>query len=473
VIRSFRDVDIHCMITEDACMTTWVGRTATEIAAAVRAGDVTARKVTEDHLSRITSLNDELGAFVRVRTTRAEREAEEVDARSDRTALPLAGVPVAVKDNIPVAGEPMRSGSAATPDTTQEKDHPVVTRLRAAGAVVVGLTNLPELGIFPFSDSVFAISRNPWDVHRTAGGSSGGSAAAVASALVPIAHGNDGAGSIRIPAAACGLFGIKPGPGVVPAEIGEDDWGGMAENGPLTTTVSDAALMLSVMAGRSFEIGEPARLRVAISVKGTSPIVRVDNVYAEPVRRTGALLATLGHTVREADPAYPFSSGMITVARWFTGPAAEADPALDPRRERRTRRHLAVGRVLGRLRPPRDTDRDRLRAALEPFFADTDVLVMPSLATLAPEARRWGEGSWLRSVNTAIAFAPMSGVWNLAGYPAANVPVGTVRTAGSTLPLSVQLVGVPGSEATLLSLAAQLEKAHPWQRHAPDYSPRR
>jgi amidase len=461
------------MITEDACMTTWVGRTATEIAAAVRAGDVTARKVTDDHLARIAGLNEELGAFVRVRAGRSRSEAAEIDGRSDRAALPLAGVPVAVKDNVPVAGEPMRSGSAATPRTTQEKDHPVVARLRAAGAVVVGLTNLPELGIFPFSDSVFGISRNPWDVHRTPGGSSGGSAAAVASALVPVAHGNDGAGSIRIPAAACGLFGIKPGPGVVPAEIGSDDWGGMAENGPLTTTVADAALMLSVMAGRTFEIVEPQRLRVAVSVSGTSPIVRVDHINAEPVRRTGALLATLGHTVRQADPAYPFSSGMITVARWFTGPAAEADRNLDSGREKRTRRHLAAGRIMTRLRPPRDSDRGSLRAALEPFFDQHDVLVMPSLATLPPQARRWGEGSWLRSVNTAIAFAPMTGVWNLAGYPAANVPVGTVRIAGSTLPLSVQLVGVPGSEATLLGLAAQLERAHPWQRHAPDYSPRR
>lgn len=454
-------------------MTTWVGRTATEIAAAVRAGDVTAQKVTEDHLSRITSLNDELGAFVRVRTDQARSEAEEVDARSDRAALPLAGVPIAVKDNVPVAGEPMRTGSAATPEAVQEKDHPVVTRLRAAGAVVVGLTNLPELGIFPFSDSVFAISRNPWDVHRTSGGSSGGSATAVAAALVPIAHGNDGAGSIRIPAAACGLFGIKPGPGVVPAEIGADDWGGMAENGPLTTTVADAALMLSAMAGRTFEIGKPQRLRVAVSVKGTSPIVRVDHAYAESVRRTGALLATLGHTVQEADPAYPFSSGLITIARWFTGPATEAERGLDSERERRTRRHLTAGRIMLRLRPPRDDDRDRLRAVIEPFFDDHDVLVMPSLAQLPPEARRWGEGSWLRSVNTAIGFAPMSAVWNLAGYPAASVPVGTIRTAGSMLPLSVQLVGIPGSESTLLNLAAQLEKAHPWQRHAPDYSPRR
>jgi len=126
----------------------------------------------------------------------------------------------------------MRSGSLAALDVAQADDHPVVARLRAAGAVVVGMTNLPELGIYPFTDSGFGIARNPWDRRRTPGGSSGGSAAAVAAALVPVAQGNDGLGSLRIPAAACGLFSIKPGPGVVPAGIGADSWGGLSENGP-------------------------------------------------------------------------------------------------------------------------------------------------------------------------------------------------------------------------------------------------
>jgi amidase len=151
-------------------------------------------------------------------------EAEAIDARADRAELRLAGVPVAIKDNRRVAGEPMRVGSAALPDVPQDKDHPVVARLRAAGAVVVGQTNLPELAIYPCTDSAFGIARNPWDRRRTPGGSSGGAAAAVASAMVPVAQGNDGLGSVRIPAAACGLFGIKPGFGVVPAQIGADSW---------------------------------------------------------------------------------------------------------------------------------------------------------------------------------------------------------------------------------------------------------
>ena len=158
-----------------------------------------------------------------------------------------------------MTGEPMSNGSAAFPQVPQEHDHPVVARLRAAGAVVVGLTNLPELAIYPFTDSVYGIARNPWDPRRTPGGSSGGSAAAVASALVPLAHGTDGLGSVRIPAAACGLFGIKPGTGVVPGDLGESGWYGLSESGALATTVTDAALMLGVMAGTSYSAASQAR----------------------------------------------------------------------------------------------------------------------------------------------------------------------------------------------------------------------
>jgi amidase len=448
-------------------MTEWVGRTATEIAAAVRAGEVTAQEVVRAHLDRIAALDGELGAFVRVRAEAALREAAEVDARADRADLPLAGVPVAIKDNVPVAGEPMRSGSAATPDGPQEKDHSVVARLRAAGAIVVGLTNLPELGIYPFSDSVYGITRNPWDRGRTAGGSSGGSAAAVASGMVPIAHGNDGAGSIRIPAANCGLFGIKPGTGVVPAELGADDWAGMSENGPLTTTVGDAALMLAVMAGDASlgAIAEPERVRVAISAKPPAAGVIINRDFVGAVRAAGKTLAGLGHTVEHDDPRYPLWAATAVTARWLACPAADAEPYLsDPRLETRTRRHAAAGRLFTKVRPPRDDDRERLCQALAPFFERHDVLVMPTLAQLAPHARRWGEGSWMHSVVTSLRYAPMAGAWNLAGYPAASVPAGL---SPEGLPLAVQLVATPGKESLLIGLAAQLERQHPWPRHAP------
>jgi amidase len=452
-------------------MAGWVGRPATEIAAAVRSGEVTAAQVVAGHLDRIAKINAELGAFVRIRPVEAAREATEVDARPDRADLPLAGVPVAIKDAIPVAGEPMRLGSLAAPVSAQAEDHPLVARLREAGAVVVGLTNLPELSIYPFTDSAFGIARNPWDRRRTPGGSSGGSAAAVAAAMVPIAHGTDGLGSVRIPAAVCGLFGLKPGPGVVPAQVGADSWGGLLENGPLATTVADAALMLGVMAAARFDLDEPPPLRIATSVRAPGPGVVVHRSYKAAVRQCAGLLASLGHTVETGDPAYPSWATPMLIASWLANPAADAVPYLSRTGsaaglERRTRWHVRAGQLVRRVRPPRDGDRDRLRAVLLPFFDRHDVLVMPSLAWPCPPARRWGERSWPRSVIAALRFAPMTGVWNMVGFPAASMPCPPV--AG--LPASVQLVAAPGGEALLLALAAQLERARPWPRHAPAYS---
>src|SRR6476619_7478170 len=224
--------------------------TAIGIAAAVRAGELTARAAVEATLARIAERDGPIGAFQVVRSDAALREADAVDQRADRFSLPLAGVPIAVKDNVAVSGEPLRNGSLGSDPAPREFDHEIVRRLRRAGAVVVGLTRVPELCVFGATDSAFGVTRNPWDLGRTPGGSSGGSAAAVAAGMVPAAHGNDGMGSIRIPAACCGLVGIKAGLGVVPSGLGPTDWHAMAENGPLTTTVADAALMLSVLASR-------------------------------------------------------------------------------------------------------------------------------------------------------------------------------------------------------------------------------
>jgi amidase len=448
----------------------WVGRSATEIAAAVRAGEASATEVVREHLDRIAAADPGLGAFVRVRREKALAEAGDVDARADRGELPLAGVPVAIKDNVPVAGEPMRSGSAATPDAPQAADHAVVERLRAAGAVVVGLTNLPELGIYPFTDNAFGVSRNPWDPSRTAGGSSGGAAAAVASGMVPLAHGNDGAGSIRIPAADCGLFGIKPGPGVVPSGIGADSWDGLSENGPLSTTVRDAALALAVMAGdeRLGEIAEPGGVRIALSIRPPAAGVMIRADLKAAVREAGKAFVGLGHKVVRDDPDYPVWAALAVISRWLVGPEADAEALWDdPRLEARTRTHVRAGRLLGRVRPPRDDDRERFRSAVAPLFERRDVLVMPTLAQRAPKAKRWGSGGWLPSVFASATYAPMTAAWNLAGFPAATVPMGIGE---SGLPLSVQLVAPPGGESLLLGLAAQLEARRPWPRLAPGHA---
>lgn len=446
-------------------MSNWAGRTATDISQAVRAGEVTARAVIEEHLARIAALDKDLGAFVLVRSAAALQEASELDLRPDKADLPLAGVPVAIKDNIPVAGEPMRCGSAAFPAAPQAHDHPVVARLRAAGAIIVGITNLPELGIFAFTDSVYGISRNPWDTSRTAGGSSGGAAAAVASGMVPVAHGNDGAGSIRIPAANCGLFGIKPGTGVIPAEIGADSWGGMAENGPLATTVADAALTFRVMAGLPpAPVDKPGAVRIGLSVRSPVTGITVHKEFVNAVRAASLLFARAGHTVQDADPKYPMWAANALTTRWLSYPQVDAAPYLSGTKlEARTRRHVRAGRVAARLSPPKATDRERFQHVVAPFFENHDVLLMPSLAQFAPAARRWGTGSWLRSVIASMRYAPMAAAWNLAGYPAASVPFGVAENG---LPLAVQLVSRPGNEGLLFGLAEQLEN---WPRHAPGF----
>ncbi|MDG5808676.1 amidase [Streptomyces ossamyceticus] len=446
-------------------MTSWVGRTAAEIAAAVQEKQVTPREVVAEHLARIASLDGRIGAFRTVRAEAALAEADEVAARADLGGLPLAGVPVAVKDNLAVRGEATRNGSAATPDGPAAEDHVTVARLRAAGAVVVGLTNVPELCVFGTTDGVHGTARNPWDLTRTSGGSSGGSAAAVAAGLVPIALGNDGMGSLRIPAAHCGLIGLKPGFGVVPADIGHGDWFGMSENGPLATTVEDARLMFRVLAGT--DPGEPAPSSsprsIALSVRSPLVGVTVTRPYVDAARRAAESLAGAGHRVRRADPPYPLWLGTTSLAHWTAGTAVDAedlDPAL---LTRRTRAHAAVGRRF--LQGVRAGDRrEQLRRRMEPFFAEHDVLLTPALARRGPAAVPWHERGWLRNLLVNTNCSPLTPPWNLTGWPAMSVPFGTLPSGA---PCAVQLVGRPGSELELLAVAGQLQELHPWRRTAP------
>lgn len=447
--------------------------TVVESADAVRNGRTTARALTEQALARIAARDADIRAFQVVRGERALAEADEVDRRADLATLPLAGVPIAVKDNVPVAGEPMRVGSEASDPAPQTADHPVVTRLRAAGAVVVGLTSVPELCVFGATDSAFGITRNPWNLSRTPGGSSGGSAAAVAGGMVAGAHGNDGMGSIRIPAACCGLVGIKPGSGVVPSELGNGSWFGFAENGPLTTTVADAALLLSVFAGdpalASAAELEPSGLRVAVSVGAPSPATPVDPLFADAARRAGALLGRVGHRVSEKELRQPVPLSLAALGVWFAGTEMDARLLLDRGRlERRVARHAAAGRAVLRAGRPRDADREAWRSIVGRFFADVDVLVTPGLAQVPLPAVRWGRRGWLQNMRASSSYAPFGQPWNFAGWPAMAVPAGVHPGRGT--PLSVQLVAPPGNEARLLAVAAQLERLAPWPRVAPYYS---
>lgn len=445
-------------------MTNWAGRTAAEIAAAVREKQVTPHEVVAEHLARIERLDARVGAFRVLRARAALAEADELAERADLAELPLAGVPVAVKDNLPVRGESNRNGSAATPDTPADHDHVTVARLRAAGAVVVGLTNVPELCVFGTTEGVHGTARNPWDTSRTAGGSSGGSAAAVAAGMVPLALGNDGMGSLRIPAANCGLIGLKPGHGVIPAGIGHGDWFGMSENGPLATTVEDARTMFAVLSGTGAIRPSGSLVRtVAVSVRSPLAGVTIGRPYATAAREAAELLADAGHQVRPADPPYPLWLGTTSLAHWTAGTAVDAE-GLDVRRlARRTRVHAAVGRrfVSGVRTGKR---REQLRERLEPFFAEHDVLLTPALARRGPAAGPWHERGWLRNVLANTNHSPLTPPWNLLGWPAMAVPFGTLPSGA---PGAVQLVGRPGSELELLELAGQLEELRPWRRTAP------
>ena len=443
-------------------------RSATEIVAAVRGGELTARAATEEALRRIAAADGRIGAFQVVREAASVREAEAIDADPGKAALPLAGLPIAIKDNVPVAGEPLRIGSAASAPAPQAADHEVVRRLRAAGAVVVGLTRVPELCVFGATDSVYGMTRNPWNLGRTPGGSSGGSAAAVASGMVPVAHGNDGMGSIRIPSACCGLVGLKPGRGVVPAEVGNGSWFGMAENGPLATTVNDCALLLAVMAGRPelADVGEPGRLRIAVSVRPPATGVPVDRHWAQGARQTGELLRQAGHRVVSMDPPYGQVAALSAVSRWVAGTELDARLLLERSKlERRIRRHAAVGKPVLRLGLPRDGGRDRWVRRAESFFDDHDVLVTPTLARTPLEAVPWGRRGWLANVVANVRYAPFAAPWNLAGWPAMAVPAGLHPNG---MPLSIQLVTRPGGEALLLAVARQIEELRPWRRTAPE-----
>ncbi len=448
-------------------MGTWVGQTVREIAAAVQAGTTTPGEVIREHLDHIDRFDTQVGAFVRVRHERAGAEAEAVAARDDLSALPLAGVPVAVKDNVQVAGEPTRFGASVTPDTPAPQDHEVVRRLRAAGAVVVGITRMPELGVWATSEDANGVARNPWNLERTPGGSSGGSAAAVAAAMVPASHGNDGLGSIRIPAACCGLVGIKPGAGVVPSEVGITSWRGLTENGPLATTVEDTALLLSVMAARP-ELADvspsPGRLTVAASTMVPLPGVGVDPEITKAVVGAAVALRQAGHDISRADPPYSQATANAIVAWYLAAAADQVDVLDDAGLEPRQRRNAQIGRIVQRLGRVRQSDRDRWKVQAAQFFATYDVLLTPVMTAMPPAAAGWRDRSWLSNFWGSAQWVPYPGAWNFAQYPSVAVPA---AMHANGMPIGVQLVAPPGGEALLLSIAQQLQSQRPWPRHAP------
>ena len=438
----------------------------------IQRGEVSARELVELALRRIERLDRELNAFAAVYAERALLEADQADARVRAgERRPLLGAPVAIKDEINIGGEVTSYGTGAMVSKAPA-DAEVVRRLRAAGAIVVGKTKMPEFGLWPFTESVtWGVTRNPWDPERTPGGSSGGSAAAVAAGVVPAALAVDGAGSIRIPAACCGLVGLKPSRDRVPRSPHYPDshW---IVFGALTRSVQDAGLMLDVLAddGQRFVDAaqtRPDRLRIAVAPDfppGTRG--RLSDDVRAALDQTAAQLRSLGHTVVEGKVDLRARDVPVIVGLILRGVRDLVAPAERPQRlERRTRAFARPGALLSERTTERLLNAERTIAArLTAAFDDYDVLLTPVMSAPAvPAGIMEGRGATVTYL-WETGWVPFTILWNITGQPAASIPAGF---SAEGLPLAVQIVARPGDDRTVLALAAELEAARPWADHRP------
>ena len=464
-------------------------RPALELAELVRSGEIAALELTDACLRRIAALDASINAFTHVAAAEARASAAAIGPGDTR---PFAGVPIAIKDNRAVAGMPLTGGSALLGDYVPAVDAYLIGRLRRAGFVIVGKTALPELGIMSVCEPArHGPTQNPWDLSRTPGGSSGGSAAAVAAAMVPLAHGNDGGGSIRIPAACCGLVGLKPARGRV--SVGPDAGHSfLASDGVLTRGVADSAALLDVLAG--YELGDatwappppPGRHWVAAARRDPPPGLRVglalnpalasdglDPICAAAVSDAAALLEALGHRVEEVTMPWSTPDLLDDFTRAFgpliamgvraAGEIAGHEPGAGDV-EALTWELYAHARALNSLDYLAAQGRlERLAREIVAASAAYDVILTPALAQRPPrtgEIHGRGPDPWSHYRRSG-AFTPYTAIVNVTGQPAITLPLGL---AADGLPVAIQLIGAPAREDLLLSLAGQLERAQPWQQ---------
>jgi amidase len=466
-------------------------RSVTDLAGLVRTGELSARELVETSLQRIEELDGQLSAFVDVDGERALAEAEEVGSGDPR---PFAGVPIAIKNNRAVKGWRLTHACDLMADHVADYDHNVTRRFKDAGFVVVGTTNLPEYGILPVSEPRHRQTRNPWDTERTPGGSSGGSGAAVAAGMIPIGHANDGGGSTRIPAACCGLVGLKPQRGRISLapELGDHP---LVTDGVLTRTVAETAELLDVLAG--YEVGDatwapdpdepfataarrdPGKLRIGIAVRPPLPDAEVDPVFVAAARETGELLASLGHEVEEANPPWTdksllplFSASFMTAIAMsigYSGMVAGRDPQPEDMQ-------ALSWAIYDRIRNTNALEIAGAGAQLQIFMRRLvqaldayDVIVTPGLAQ-----RQLPIGTLDADAENAMAtfaesgrFTPFTAGLNATGQPALMLPL---FHGDDGLPTGVQLIGRPAREDVLLQVGTQLEAAKPWLDRRPPVS---
>ncbi len=471
-------------------MTELLLRPATELAALVRSGECSARSLVEASLRRIDELEPAIRAFTHVAHESALAAADRIAPGDPR---PFAGVPIAIKDNRPVAGMPLTMGSDLFDDYVPGHDAFSVRRLRDAGFVIVGKTALPEMGILPTTESRrFGPTHNPWALQRTPGGSSGGSAAAVAAGMVPIAHGNDGGGSLRIPAACCGLVGLKAARDRV--SVGPD--GGhsfLVTDGVLARTVIESALVLDVLAG--YEPGdatwapapavpfaqaamrEPGRLRIGLALNAPLEGATLDPVCERAARDAAALLASLGHEVQETSPPWSGLNLLEDFTRAF-GPGVSMTTMIGGALAGREPTEADVEPLtwaLWELARSQDTlsylsSQGRLESvarSIVAFLSRYDAVLTPALArrpVQIGEIHGRGPDPW-GNYERSAHFTPYTAIVNVTGQPAISLPLYQDEDG---LPNAVQLIGSPAREDVLLGLAAQLERALPWSQRRPE-----
>ncbi len=440
-------------------------------------------EVTAATLARIDRFNPRLNAFITVAHESAMAEARAAEqAYRDGTAGLLAGVPMSIKDLTPTKGIRTTKGSLVNPDWVPDFDAPLVERVKRDGAVILGKSNTPELGWKGDSGNrIIGPTHNPWQQGKTAGGSSGGAGAAVAAGLGPLAQGSDGAGSIRIPAAFCGIFGIKPSFGLVP-QFPASAVGDVSHLGPMTRTVRDAALMLDAIAGAddrdrfSWSSGIDYLAACEGGVRGMriawSPDLGYATVSPEILRRCEAAVRTfveLGAEVVDASPGLP-DPFPISGTMWGTAMAAvfkenweAVKNLLDPGMVRviEASRDVSAVEVQSLMQ-----ERTRYYEAFRAFLAPFDLLVTPTLPCVAFDAGLDEPPVAERPYRIPLDWTPFTYPFNLTGNPAATVPCGFVEG----LPVGLQLVGRFKDDATVLRAAAALEAAMPWtQTIPPDY----
>lgn len=426
----------------------------------IRRRELGAYELVAAYLDRIARLNPRISAFVQVLDSRARAEARRKDQRSTERA-PFHGVPIAVKDLNLVRGAYARMGSRAYSWLWSPIDDLTVTALRRAGFVLMGKLSTSELALMPVVETdLHPPTRNPWSPEYSAGGSSGGSGAAVASGMLPIAQGSDGAGSIRIPAACNGLFGFKPSRGRVPNPHLRVDRMAMSAIGPLARGVEDGAALLDALCGRDPESAgsflrasrvPPPRLRVRVVTE--SPVASTDPEIAAAVRRTAGLLADLGHLIEEGPPLVASIDEFLPIYQRL----AASSPVLFESKLQPVTRWL---RAAGRQYPEASIRRSfaELSARATAWFGDIDVLLSPTSPVPPPRVGAWEQMPPEAAFRAAAPMGAFTAMWNLTGQPAASLPVGLLRNG---LPIGVQLTGRPDADERLLSLCRQLEEAAP------------